>query len=340
MKQRRVKQRRPKQRRRAHLSAALSALALSGLLALSGCSAPADETKTDETTSPLTEYLGSLYGGDLSPEEQEEKYKEQDRAREELVAKCMQEAGFEYTPSVQSASFSSDDDAYKPDDRGWVAQYGYGVVDSPGRYDSADAEDEYVDANADYYDSLSESEQAAWSEALHGPPEPEDVAASDDGSYEFDWTTAGCYGAASHELEEDDPTSGKEHEPVLDALTDFYTELPSVPELADLDAAWSSCLSDAGYPGFATQFDAVHSIDDKMSAVYAAAGDQPVDPTDPKLVAVKDEEIELALADLDCREKTDYAAVHKKVQDALEQQFIDDHRAELDALKAAAEQGE
>ncbi|NRG42970.1 hypothetical protein HRK28_18835 [Rathayibacter sp. VKM Ac-2835] len=334
-----------KHRRRAHLTAAqsalaLSALALSGLLALSGCSAPADEGRTDETTSPLTDYLGSLYGGDLSPEEQEEKYREEDRAREELVATCMQEAGFEYTPSVQSASYSSDDDAYEPDDRGWVAQYGYGVVDSPGRYDSAEPEDDYVDANADYYDSLSESEQAAFSEALHGPPEPEDVAASDDESYEYDWTTAGCYGAASHELEEEDPTSGEEHEPVLDALTEFYSELPSVPELADLDAAWSSCLSDAGYPGFATRFDAVNSITEKASAVWASADDQGIEPTDPKLVAVKDEEIELALADLDCREKTDYTAVHKKVQDALEQQFIDDHRAELDALKAAAEQGE
>ncbi|WP_123732933.1 hypothetical protein [Rathayibacter sp. PhB152] len=126
----------------------------------------------------------------------------------------------------------------------------------------------------------------------------------------------------------------------MDALNEFYTDLQSVPELADLDAAWSSCLSDAGYPGFATPYDAVNSISDKLTAVYDAAGDQVVEPTDPKLVAVKDEEIELALADLDCREKTDYTAVHKKVQDALEQRFIDDHRAELDALKADAEQGE
>lgn len=84
----------------------------------------------------------------------------------------------------------------------------------------------------------------------------------------------------------------------------------------------------------------MNSISDKLTAVYDAAGDQVVEPTDPKLVTVKDEEIELALADLDCREKTDYTAVHKKVQDALEQRFIDDHRAELDALKADAEQGE
>ncbi|TDX79501.1 hypothetical protein EDF35_2742 [Rathayibacter sp. PhB151] len=335
-----------KHRRRAHLTTArsalaLSALALSGVLALSGCSAPAEDAKTAEPTSPLIDYLGALSGGDLSPEEQEEKYREQDRKREELVATCMQESGFDYTPSVQSASFSSSDaDAYKPDDREWVAQYGYGVVDSPGRYDSAEPEDEYVDANSEYYDSLSESEKAAYSEALHGPAEPEDAAASEDGSYEYDWTTAGCFGAAQHELEGEDPASAETHKPVMDALNDFYADLQSVPELADLDAAWSSCLSDAGYPGFATPYDAVNSISDKLTAVYDAAGDQVVEPTDPKLVALKDEEIELALADLDCREKTDYTAVHKKVQDALEQQFIDDHRAELDALKADAEQGE
>lgn len=335
-----MKHRRPALPSAASSALALTALALSGLLALSGCSAPAEDKGTAESTSPLTEYLGVLSGSDLSPEEQEEKYREQDRAREDLVATCMQEAGFEYTPNVQPVSLSSSDDAYRPDDREWVAQYGYGVVDSPDRHESADAGEEYVDANSDYLESLSESEKAAYSEALHGPPAPEDDAVSDDGSYEYDWTTAGCYGAAQHELAGEDPTSGEEHAPLLEALTDFYTGLQSAPELADLEAAWSSCLSDAGHPGFVARFEAVNSIDEKMSALYGAAGDQPVEPADPKVVALKDEEIELALADLDCREKTDYTAVQKKAQDALEQQFIDDHRAELDALKADAEQGE
>ncbi|QHC58333.1 hypothetical protein [Rathayibacter sp. VKM Ac-2760] len=316
--------------------ALLSALSLASMLALSACSAPADDAPEKET-SPLSAYLDTLYGGDLSPEEQKQKDAEQDRAREELIATCMREQGFDYTPSVQSGSFAEvDEDDYRPDDREWVVQYGYGIADFPGRDEPVEPGEEYVDANADYVAGLSESEQAAFSEALNGPAVTEDES----GSAEYDWTTAGCFGAAQHELEKDEPARSEEHRPVLDAIDEFYSRVQTTPELADLDAAWSSCLADAGHPGFATEYDAQNSINDELTAVYEAAGDTTVEPTDPKLQAVGEKEIELALADLDCREKTDYKAVHKRIQDALEQQFVDDHRAELDALKADAEQGE
>jgi len=318
----------------------LAGLALSGLLALSACSPAAEDTGPTEKSSPLSEYFGALYGGDLSPEEQAARFAEQDRAREELIATCMQEAGFDYIPNVQPASLSPGADEYEPDDREWVAQYGYGILDSPGRNDDSAPGEEYVDANADHVDSLSESERAAWSEALHGPSEPEDAAAAEDGSYEYDWTTAGCFGAAQHEIDGDDPASDEKHKPVMDALNEFYSGLQSVPELADLDAEWSSCLSDAGYPGFATRYDAIGSISEEITAIHETAGVAPVGPTDPTFVALKEKEIELALADLECREKTGYTAAFEKVQNELEQRFIDDHRAELEALKADAEQGE
>ena len=49
-------------------------------------------------------------------------------------------------------------------------------------------------------------------------------------------------------------------------------------------------------------------------------------------------EVELALADLDCREETDYTDRSTDIARDAEQQFVDDHRSELEAMKAAAEQ--
>jgi hypothetical protein len=46
------------------------------------------------------------------------------------------------------------------------------------------------------------------------------------------------------------------------------------------------------------------------------------------------------VADLGCREKTDYRQQQLKIQFAAEEQFIADHKEELDALKARAEQSQ
>ena len=56
-------------------------------------------------------------------------------------------------------------------------------------------------------------------------------------------------------------------------------------------------------------------------------------------LAFASEGMHVALADLECREKTGFRAAYAEIQFALEEEFIADHKAELDALKAAAEQG-
>jgi len=49
-------------------------------------------------------------------------------------------------------------------------------------------------------------------------------------------------------------------------------------------------------------------------------------------------EINTALADYDCRIAVDYQARQDARRTELETQFIADHRADLEALRAAAEQ--
>jgi len=324
-------------------SAALSAATALALL-LAGCSGSDDEkpAAAAEQESPLTEYMNAVYGGDLSPEEQEAKYAEELEAQELLVAECMQEQGFEYTPNASAGSFSvGDGTEYQPDEREWVGQYGYGAVNSPYNEEPV-PEEEYVDPNGDYVMTLSESEQTAFYEALYGPT-PSEEEMSEDGSYEYDWATAGCQGAAQHEVAGEDPSESDEFKPLFDALNEFYEDMATAPAMADLDAEWAACMDAAGQGGFTAQVDAQNSIYEDMNALYEEMpvsddGSMTGEPDQAARDALAEREVELALADLDCREETDYRDRSAEVSRELEQQFVDDHKAELDALKAAAEQ--
>lgn len=323
-------------------SAALSAFTALTLL-LAGCSGSDEDPAATEQDSPLTQYMSAVYGGDLSPEEQERQFAEQQAQREELVAQCMQDEGFEYTPDTQSSSFvSSDGTEWEPDDREWVEQYGYGAVNSPFTEEPPAPEEEYVDPNGDYVASLSESEQAAFYEALYGPGIAEEEM-SEDEVYEYDWQTAGCQGAAQHEVDGEDLSQSAEFKSLFDAINEFYEGMQSWPGMVELDGEWAACMEAAGHGGFTTQFDAQNSVYEDLNAIYEA--EAPTDETEmsgePDQAArdaLAEREVELALADLDCREETDYRDRSTELNREAEQQFVDDHESELEAMKAAAEQ--
>ncbi|WP_424447473.1 hypothetical protein [Microbacterium arborescens] len=300
---------------------------------LAGCTggeAPAEE----DESSPLTEYFSAFYGGDLSEEEQQAKFETENKEREELVAQCMQDEGFEYTPAPGSASFDPGVE-WKPEDREFVSQWGYGAVEYPGADEQPEPEQITPDPNADYVMALSESEQTAYYEALYGPS-PSEEEMSEDGSYEYNWETAGCNGWADHEINGDDPLQSDEFADVMAAVTAFYESSASLPAIVDIDREWSACMDAAGYPGYATQADAQNSIYDEINGIYENSSE--TGPDEAAMSELHEREVELALADLDCREETDYRAKYQKAQFDAEEQFIADHKTELEAMKAAAEQ--
>ncbi|MGY5883408.1 hypothetical protein [Modestobacter lacusdianchii] len=323
-------------------SAALSAVTALALV-LAGCGGSDDRPAAEEQDSPLSEYFNAVYGGDLSPEEQERQFAEQLAEREELVAQCMQDEGFEYTPDTQSSSYSAGDGTeWEPEDREWVGQYGYGAVESPMSDEVPSEEQEYVDPNGDYVATLSESEQTAFYEALYGPQPTEDEL-SEEASYEYDWQTAGCQGAAQHEVEGQDVSQSEEFKPLFDAINALYEDMASWPGMAELDAEWATCMDAAGHGGYATQVDAQNSVYEDLNEIYESIaptedGEMGGEPDQAALDALGEREVALALADLDCREETDYRDRATDISHAAEQQFVDDHESELEAMKAAAEQ--
>ncbi|WOF21965.1 hypothetical protein N8K70_11300 [Microbacterium betulae] len=331
---------------------------------LSACSEGGGGGLTYED-SPLNEYLSAAWGDDQSPEEYEKQYEEQSRQAEELIAECMAAEGFEYTPNTGSggAVFSSSDDEWDPDSREWVSQYGYGVFTDPWADEEPIAEEEYVDPNADYVSSLSESEQIAYNEVLNGEQPPEEAYDDPDFDWDgFDWDSLepGCYGNAWEEVQGEDATQAlyEEYQPLMDRINLIYEGLQDSPEMSDLNAEWASCMADAGFAGYTAQTDASQEFYDAQDAFYTEqnaqseeldwddatqeeidAFSEETDPSNsPEWKEKAEREIEVALADLDCKEETGYSDESLRIQFALEEQFIADNEAELEAFKAAAEQ--
>ncbi|MGF3057549.1 hypothetical protein [Microbacterium sp. YY-01] len=313
--------------------------------------------------SPLNKYLSAAWDSDLSEEEQMAQFEQQQREEQELLAQCMADEGFEYTPWVQDSSMvfgsSGDEDdmpVWEPDDRKWVEKYGYGAVYSPwDEYYEEHPEEMYegeetVDPNQAYVESLSETEQQAYFDTLYGVFD--DEAYEEDEIVEWNWEDSGCQGYASHEVyQSQDLLSSDEFAGLLEALQEMGANSEDSPEMREIDNAWSQCMADAGEPGFTTQYAAQESIYDAMNEVWESFYDdldpaifedpeaEVPDPKDsPEMEAIFEQEVALALKDLDCREKVNYTQEQLKAQFAMEERFIQEHKAELDAFKAAAEQ--
>ena len=320
---------------------AAAGIVAAGALLLTSCSGSSDPgSQPSWEESPLGKIMSQAYGYDPDPDAMQERFESEEKQRQELMAECMSEQGFEYVPYTPSGMFSWSGDEFDPESEEWVSQWGYGAVAWPGSDEMMSPDDQDPDPNQDYMESLSDSEREAYYEALYGP-QPDESEIGEDGSYEWNWETSGCQGWAQHELSAGNPLESDEHKQLMEAISAFYMESAESPEMADLDAKWASCMADAGHDGFTRQQDAAESIYTELNEYHEAQSQEMTEMTeapspdnDPALKEIQEREIEVALADLKCREKTNYRSEQLKVQYKLEEQFIAEHKAEFDALQA------
>ncbi len=310
------------------------AVLLGAALTLSACSlipGAGGGEKLDPEKSPLSEYMSAFYG-----EQDDEFYAQQAKEVEELVAECMSDQGFEYIPVDQTQYSSFDYDYAERETEEWVAANGYGVNLSEEQKEEQDSQfEDFVDPNSDYVQSLSESESTAYYEVLYGPQPSEDEL-NEDGSYEYSWEDGGCYGVSQHEVSGDQAYDQDEFKPIFDAMSALYEDQSKDPRMKELNAKWASCMADAGYDDFKEQFDAAQSIYDQQNEFWENNTDGS-SPSDEQTAEWREVEIDTALADLHCKEETNYTQESLKVQFELEKQFIKDHQAELDELVAFSE---
>jgi len=299
--------------------------------------AASEEVAAQRTISPLEEYLSLVWGTNVSEEERARQANELSTRQEELVAQCMQEAGFEYHPNPPADIVTTPANIWRPDDREWVAQYGYGLVHSPTAElgEAQPVYDDDEDPNQEFVASLSDAERDAYFETLYGP-------AIADEDHVWTWEDGGCWGFAQHETAAESPSDllfADEFAPIFEAINQMQTD----PWLADQQALvnrdWAACMAEKGYPGLTVRTDAEDQFRAEADEFFAAWWDDGRDPAgSPELAEFGQREVDLALADLDCREAVDYQGRMAAAQFELEGQFVNEHRAELESLRSAAEQ--
>lgn len=310
--------------------------------------------------SPLAPYINAAYGtGELTDAEIDGERAEF-VAFEEKLAECMKQEGFDYTPEeprdeyFQVGGVAEQD--YRPDDEKWVSVHGYGIVDLMVTPVGGPAEDSAeTSPNTIYYESLSDAQKRAFDVARYGRTSEEQEQAAEQGIDPFaeTWEDRGCSGWAEHELDLDN-----EEMPAADlsAFEDLLRRMDEVsknadqdPEVFALDSRWASCMQKAGHSGFSSPDDAQNSIaseamdargaeSEKADSGQGDVNESPEPLSDGEIDALREREIELALADLSCREETDYMETRAKIVFGVEQEFVDANKEELDAMKRAAEQ--
>jgi len=160
----------------------------------------------------------------------------------------------------------------------------------------------------EYMDNLSDAELEAWWGAFWGPDFEQDEA----GNYIWDFDRAGCNGQADYLMEQEQSRLYNEFAPLWEAVEEFYSNLLASPEFVALDSDWSYCMASAGHPNLIRP-EAIQTVETAVT--------------------------ESELADLNCQITTDYENRVREIVFDAENQFIRDHKTELEALRSAAEQG-
>jgi hypothetical protein len=223
----------------------------------------------------------------------------------------------------------------------FAEQYGYGATTSQDMpMNDGAGEEEWVDPNADYVASMSESEQQAFYEALYGAQtmseEPIDEEDAEAQAEEYDWTTAGCQGKAQHEVYEAGQIwSDPEFKDLTEAMSELYEDAQSDERTTQAYAKWAECMADEGYD-FANPQEAQQSI-------FTLTGEIPYDEEtgtqdEAALAEIREQEIATAVADRTCQDSTGAGRAALEAQFAIEQDFIDAHKDELDAMIEKASQ--
>jgi len=307
----------------------LASAAVIVALMFTGCANEADENAgLSFEDRPLAQYLDQIDGA-----RDAETLIAQSNRVEELVSACMAEQGFEYTPVDDSANIrrtaSLEDAETRTSTQEWVTSNGWGVVPSKADREAMKTQAENADPNTAYLESLSSAEQSAYKDALWGAlasGQPEDDSKA------LTWDETGCYGKVEHEGGGDSNyRADEDYAGLFEAMDGLWEQTAKQPEVVALEKQWSGCMADEGYPGLESRSDARRVIEEELGALFTGDGE---DPSEDAFQALKEKEIDSALADFHCAEQFDYDALQLKVRFALEEQFITDHKSVLDALVA------
>ncbi|MFT4232229.1 MAG: hypothetical protein QM606_05565, partial [Leucobacter sp.] len=185
----------------------------------------------------------------------------------------------------------------------------------------------------------------AFQQALNGPmPSDEELATLEEGGeLEYDWTTAGCNGAAQHQVRSESENARAAYEDpefteLFTAQSELYGSLLGESgrheDIVELDEEWAACMEGLGYSEFGFPLEAHNVLAAEYDRLAGSAEGEEQEIDDSALDDFREREIAVATADRDCREQIQYDERTQQIRLALEQEFVDEHREQLDALLA------
>ncbi|GAB2681717.1 hypothetical protein GCM10009743_67370 [Kribbella swartbergensis] len=336
------------------------------VLALAGCGNSNDpgagtgDQKSDK--SPLAEYMGEGFvsspgggmqmavraGGGNEPTEEE---LAKQRKVEDATAACMKAAGFEYVPvPPESQPKSKFNDAFNlPPDK-FAEQYGYGISTIDWSEAGADGDDS--NPNTKIRDALSPNARKAYDKALNGPNANGNGAiviapGEGEGPKNSGKMDLGCRGKAVEEVYgkgQDREAEFKKYESLFKDIQALAKRIEDDPRVVDATSAWADCLAEAGQAGYKKIDEPRTKVSQKLDELTGnqqngsapgkkITGPPSFDKVDAaKLAELRKFEIDLAVADQKCRAKV-YDEAYKTVQYELEKEFVEQHKAELEAYR-------
>ncbi len=341
------------------------ALALVAVLALAGCGSAKDPSAAADQNSdksPLAEYMGEGFvnsgsgpgvrfairdGGQGMSEEELAKQ----RQVEDATAACMKAAGFDYVAvPPESQPKSKFDEALRlPADK-FAEQYGYGI--STIDWSKAGQDSDNSNPNTKIRNALSPAAKKAYDKALNGPNATENgnivIAPKEgEGPASSGQLDLGCRGKAAEQVygKRQNKEGFKKYDALFKDLEALQKRIEADPPVVDATTAWSDCLADSGHPGFKKTDEPPQKVSQKLDELTGThpntngpggktvQGPPSFDKVDAaKLADLRKFEIALATADQKCRAKV-YDAPYKKAQYELEKEFVNQHKAELEAFR-------
>lgn len=227
----------------------------------SGCASGGDTT---DAGSPLAEFLGEddFVDFENNPEAARASAAERELVRQEAIAACMKEKGFDYIPQ-NSSNFNafSGPQGIDYDSRGYAEKFGFGITTE--RYSQEEVGPELVghtydqfeesfedDPNSQMVESMDESTRNAYHEALFGPEssfptfDPETMTDEELEELEIEpvYEPQGCEGEAWSQ----DDTS-KFYRDFSDEMQDIYEAIEGDPRLKEKEDETRACVAEKGY---------------------------------------------------------------------------------------------
>ncbi|MDR3360174.1 MAG: hypothetical protein LBO20_05925 [Bifidobacteriaceae bacterium] len=330
-----------------------------------GVPAAQDFTRLPDDT-PLGPYRALMALPDPGFESFVEQQVAETDKREALTASCMKKAGFDYHPVPYAGSMTESMNpglarAYYlfvpvlDPSREAVAEWGYGVDSDTDEGIFAGQNPEVVESaakNEQYLASLGSSAQRAFWEAMYGP--------GFDSEENRGKNVEGCAGEAERQVPYtgDTPPVASFKERYWDLLIEIVDvtrwDVGMDTRAAELDREWAECAVGKGIDFSGWTFSRVtpNGVEQPLTdvsmlnrpspgnAIDLARGldaeGKPISGEEPGLLRGHPPQIEVALADYDCRRQTDYMARIMEIQRQVEQAFVDENRAQLEELMAAA----